>query len=110
MKKLLFVIVVIGFFFANDIYAEAGGADALGEFAPFITKGIQGAGGSVMGVVTESLNVIWIPIGVVECTLGAPFGGFKTGFGHLWQGICGPFKAAGHAVSIPFKLLNVSLQ
>lgn len=55
----------------------------------------------------ETLKVLYLPLGVVQSTVGAPFGMFKPGLKNIAKGFVAPFKGLYKAVELPFVLLGM---
>ncbi len=102
MKNMCLTLgIVFVTFFSYDAQALSSANEQ------YLAKGVQAAGEEVVGVITEVLRILWLPVGIIECTLGAPIGFFDRGLKNIAVGLTAPFKAVGHALSIPFKLIGV---
>ncbi|HCE42731.1 MAG TPA: hypothetical protein DET40_04220 [Lentisphaeria bacterium] len=65
-------------------YAEAAGIWTL--------KGLVNASDGVAPIFTSMVDIFMLPVGLLEITLGAPFGLFKSGCQNLLTGTVAPFK------------------
>lgn len=76
-------------------YAEAG--------AKYALKGMWAAGGQMIEVFTDMLCIFLLPLGLLECTIGLPFGFAGSGLDHLIVGGAAPFKMMVSTLMVPVK-------
>lgn len=77
-------------------YAEAAGKQAL--------KGLVNAGPAMVDVFTNMLGIFLLPLGVIEATIGAPFGFLGPGLGNIGEGCIAPFKMVYSMLIVPVKM------
>ncbi len=80
-------------------YAEAAGKQAL--------KGMVNAAPAMMDVLTNMLSIFLLPLGVIEVTVGAPFGFFGDGCYNIADGVMAPFKMVYSMLTVPVKLTGL---
>ncbi len=116
MHRILLIVVTISFMLvcpksqANPLAGILGGqglqaADGVaGDAAPIVVKG---AGALLKGsftIVKDALGVLWLPVGAVESTVGAPFGLFSHGLTNMADGVVAPFRVVGDVIKLPFQV------
>ena len=68
------------------------------------------AGGRKMLQIGANLvDIFRLPLGVVQMTLGAPFGFFGDGLSNIAKGAIAPVKMVGNILVLPFALFGVNL-
>ena len=55
----------------------------------------------------DVFEIFLLPWGVVQATVGLPFGGFGSGVKNMVQGGVAPFKFAFKAVLLPFAFMGI---
>lgn len=120
MKRVLITIFVI-VFMSVSFESQAnplGGALAdtgtnlvegiTGKATPVVVKGASALIKGSFVIVKDALGVIWLPIGVTESTLGAPFGFFAHGLTDMVDGVAAPFKVVGDVIVLPFQVTGIA--
>jgi len=85
---------------------SAAAGDVAGEAVPLAAKGAATIVKSSFMIVKDALGVLWLPVGAVESTVGAPFGLFGHGVTNMVDGVAAPFRVAGHVIKLPFQLIG----
>lgn len=85
---------------------SAAAQEVAGDAVPLVTKGAGTILKSSFLIVKDALGVLWLPVGAVESTVGAPFGLFGHGVTNMVDGVAAPFKVAGHVIKLPFQLVG----
>ncbi len=75
-------------------------AEAAGKHA---FKGLMAGMPALGDMGTSLLSIFLLPVGVLECTIGMPFGFFGDGIGNVWDGGVAPFKFAYSTLTWPAK-------
>jgi hypothetical protein len=116
MRKALLLIILIGLAFMFFPAPQAKAMDpitiallapvaiaAAEKAQPYIVKGLKGGlkGFADMGM--DMIDIFRLPLGVLQATLGAPFGYFKDGVRNTVLGFAAPFKLAFHTVMLPVR-------
>ncbi len=117
IKKILFVFsVVICLTSVLEPKAEAIDPVTMSLLAPYAMPvaeaaaqyAIKGMVNSVPGFIDigkDIFSIFLLPVGVLECTLGAPFGLFGPGLEHVVGGVEGPFKLVFDILTLPLRAI-----
>ena len=54
-------------------------------------------------------EILYLPLGLIQTTLGAPFGFFGTGVRNIGKGIVAPGKLVLNTLAFPFTLMGAEL-
>jgi len=115
-KSLLLTIVLCcGFFMFTPPKAEAVDPVTIALLAPYaiaaaktaqpyVVRGLVNGGKDFIVMGKDILEIFYLPLGILEISIGWPFGYFKTGVKHTWKGIKAPFMLAFHAAMLPVYL------
>jgi len=116
MRKILLLIILIGMTFMFFPAPEAKAMDpvtialltpvaisAAQKAQPYIVRGLKGGLAGFIDMGKDMLDVLRLPLGVLQVTLGAPFGFFKDGVHNVVLGMIAPFKLAFHAAILPIR-------
>ena len=71
---------------------------------PYVVRGLINGGKDFIAMGKDVLEIFYLPLGVLEITIGAPFGYFTPGCKNLVKGFIAPFKLAFHAAMLPVYL------
>lgn len=74
--------------------------------APYVVKMAANMSKVVLRVGIHTFETILLPVGLIECTLLAPWF-FRNGAKHMWVGICGPFKACFWTLLLPLSPFGI---
>ncbi len=74
---------------------------------PYVLKGLANAGKGCVAAGIDILNVFRLPLGVMQCTVLAPFGGLSSGMRNIVKGSVAPLKLALHTAMLPLNLFGV---
>ena len=77
--------------------------------APYVMKGLANMGKHLLIAGKELLYVFLIPVGVIECTLLAPWGVWRSGLKHLGMGGLGILKFCGYMILFPISPLGINI-
>lgn len=78
------------------------------EYArPYIMKGLASGAKHMMVMGVDLLEFFLLPLGLLQTTLGAPFGFFSSGVKNLATGGVAPFKFAFHALMFPLAIFGL---
>ena len=64
---------------------------------------------TIMGLVVPMLEIMLLPLGAVQATLGAPFGYLGTGVKNIGKGAVAPFKMVLNVLALPFCFFGVNI-
>jgi hypothetical protein len=68
---------------------------------------VVGLGRAVVDMPVHAIQVLYLPLGVVEC-VGAPLPGvgFRSGLRHMGTGVLAPFRLLGDVITFPAKVVE----
>ena len=75
---------------------------------PYVIRGLLNGGRHMLKMGVDILELLLLPLGFFEMTLGAPLGGFAPGLKHSMIGFIAPFKLALHAALLPVSFFGIS--
>jgi hypothetical protein len=116
MRKTLLLIILAGLTFMFFPAPQAKAMDpvtiallapvamaAAEKAQPYVVRGLKGGlkGFADMGM--DMIDIFRLPLGVLQATLGIPFGFFKDGIRNMALGAVAPFKLAFHTVMLPVR-------
>ena len=118
MKKLFFILSVA--FLISGFHVPAATAMdpvTIAILAPYARPVAEAAGkhafkGLMAGMPalgdmgTSLLSIFLLPVGVLECTIGIPFGLFGNGLMNVWEGGIAPFKFAYSTLKWPVQSIG----
>ena len=77
---------------------------------PYIIKGLVNMGKMGLKMGKEMLNIMRLPLGVVQTFILFPFGScFSSGIRNMGYGIIAPFKVAFYAAMLPISAFGVGV-
>ena len=77
--------------------------------APYVMRGLSCGAKGLVACGKDTLEILYLPLGVVQSTLFAPFGGFGSGMGNIVKGCVAPFKLVVDVLVLPIKFMGVSI-
>lgn len=119
MKRFFLILFFLSVFFViSPPNAKAMDPATLAILAPYAipvaqTAGqyaIRGLANTAEGMVDmfgETCNIFLLPLGVIESTLGLPFGYGYDGLSDIVKGGVAPFKMVYSAMMLPVKMVSV---
>lgn len=76
---------------------------------PYIMQGIACGARGMAKAGIAGFRMLYLPWGVVQCTLGLPLGGLSPGIGNIVEGGTAPFEMAFHIIMLPVNLCGVDI-
>jgi len=76
---------------------------------PYVIKGLKNGLKGLMYMGKDMIDIFRLPIGVLQATVGIPFGGLKPGLRNLVLGGIAPFKLAFHTVLMPAMFCGLTI-
>ncbi len=76
---------------------------------PYVITGFFSGMRGFLKMGIDVIEVFQLPIGILGCTVGAPFGFFKPGVRYTIKGFIAPFKLAFHAVMLPVMFCGIDV-
>lgn len=77
--------------------------------APYVIRGLANMGKHMLVAGKELLYVFLIPVGLIECTVLAPWGLWRPGLKHLGMGGLGILKFCGYMLLLPISPLGINV-
>ena len=76
---------------------------------PRIARGARCGGKKIVEMGANVFEILYLPLGLVQVTLGAPFGFFGSGINNIGKGIIAPGKLVLNTLALPFALMGAEL-
>ena len=76
---------------------------------PRIARGARCGGKKLIEMGSNVFEILYLPLGLIQTTLGAPFGFFGTGVRNIGKGIVAPGKLVLNTLAFPFTLMGAEL-
>ncbi|MBR2356843.1 MAG: hypothetical protein IKA65_02280 [Lentisphaeria bacterium] len=76
---------------------------------PRLVRGAMCGGKKMVQIGGNLLEFFCLPLGLIQATLGAPFGCFGSGMQNIVRGAVAPVKMVGNILVLPFALFGVTL-
>ena len=76
---------------------------------PRLVRGAQVGGRKLVQIGGNMLEIMLLPLGAVQTTLGAPFGYLGTGVKNIGKGAVAPFKMVLNMLALPFCFFGVNI-
>lgn len=70
---------------------------------PYIQKGLISGTKGIIQTGKDTLEILYLPWGLVQMTLGLPFGGLGPGMTNVGRGLIAPFKVVGDVLILPIQ-------
>ena len=122
MKKRILILILIfagtGFFAAPKAEAMdpvtiailAPAAMRMAEAThPYVIYGLGCAARGLAKAGMAGFRILYLPWGIVQCTLGLPLGGFGPGVGNIIEGGVAPFELVFRILMLPVNLFGVDV-
>lgn len=75
---------------------------------PYVIRGLVNLGKGVIRVGKDVVELIFLPYGLLKMTLGAPFGGFRSGLVYTIRGGIAIGKIIFHVLILPLTLFGLN--
>lgn len=75
---------------------------------PYVWKGFVNFASAMLDVGVEFARMGYLFLGFMECTIGIPFGLFRSGVKNVFDGSVAPFKAIFNIFLIPVKTVGLA--
>ena len=76
-------------------------------WSPHAINALQSGGVGLMNIGKATASILLLPAGVLQCTLGAPFGMFEDGITNCIKGSCAPFELVYEVILLPIRLVSL---
>lgn len=77
--------------------------------APYVWRGLQNGGRHMLKVSENIIDFFRLPVGILQATLGAPFGLFSTGMKNIVSGTLAPFSLTLNVLLMPLAFSGMNL-
>ena len=117
MKKLLLIILLFGNLTVFVPRAEAEpvtmvvlaplALEAAKQASPYVITAMRNGGRQLLEVGKDAGNILRLPLGVLQTTLGLPFGLAGDGIQNIVMGTVAPLQLVGDVLILPFSFFGV---
>ena len=76
---------------------------------PRIVRGARTGGKKLVKMGVDVFEILYLPLGAVQATAGAPFGFFQSGVKNMGKGLIAPGKLVLDTLAFPFTLWGVDI-
>ncbi|QSH42088.1 hypothetical protein P0136_04645 [Lentisphaerota bacterium ZTH] len=76
---------------------------------PYIMKGLAGGIKGLIDCGKDVIDIFRLPLGVLQSTVGMPFGYFGSGVRNVVLGGIAPFKLVCHTLILPIKFTGLTM-
>ena len=77
-------------------------------WSPQVMRALGSTGTGLYKMGAATLNILRLPLGLLQCTAGAPFGFFGNGVQNIGAGVVAPFKMTWDILMLPLAMFGVS--
>ena len=115
MKNLLLILIVFcGIFSPAKVKAEPVTMVVLAPLAleaakmasPYAISALHSGGAQLYEIGKDCANIFLLPFGLLQATLGSPFGYFGNGMENIVLGLAAPFQLAGDILILPWSFIK----
>ena len=116
MKRLLIIILLLT---VNAVFIHRAQAEpvTMGILAPLALEGakiasphvitaMQNGGRQLLEIGKDMGNILRLPLGLLQATLGAPLGLLGDGVDNIIVGVFAPFQLVGDVLILPFSFFR----
>ncbi len=119
MRKILFMLMFfIAFSWITAPSAKAMDPVTIAILAPYAMPyaekaghlaliGLMNGADAMVDIFGDMLNIFKLPLGVLETTVGMPFGFFGDGLIHLYEGGIAPFTLVMSTLFLPLRIAGL---
>ncbi len=77
--------------------------------SPYVIKGLKNLGKGLLLCGKDLIELVKLPIGFIQVTLGLPFGGLSGGIRNIVQGFIAPFRLGFHVMMLPVNIFGIGV-
>ena len=81
--------------------------DLASMWSPHAISAMQSGGMGLVKVGESAMGILRLPLGLVECTLGYPFGFGEDGLNNCMAGLFAPFELIGNVMMLPVRIFSL---
>ena len=75
---------------------------------PYVVRGLINLGKGVIRVGKDVVELVFLPYGLLKMTVGAPFGGFRSGLVYTIRGGIAIGKMVFHILVLPISIFGIN--
>lgn len=75
---------------------------------PYVVRGLINLGKGVIRVGKDVVELVFLPYGLLKMTVGAPFGGFRSGLVYTVRGGIAIGKMVFHILILPISIFGIN--
>ena len=77
---------------------------------PYVVKSVIGTGRGLIKVGRDAFHLLYLPLGILEMTVGAPFKKFRSGMVHVVRGgVIAPVRLILHTLLLPVYMTGANV-
>ena len=76
-------------------------------WSPHTIKTLQSCGTGMMNIGKSAFSIFLLPVGILQCTLGLPFGMFSDGVDNCVKGGIAPFELTYQVILLPIRIFSL---
>ena len=76
-------------------------------WSPHVANSLSSTGVGLYNIGKATVSILKLPWGLLQCTLGAPFGYFDSGVKNCWDGMVAPFELVLEVVLLPVRIISL---
>jgi hypothetical protein len=77
--------------------------------APYVIRGLKNMTVVLLRAGGNLISFFRFPIGLLQVTILAPFGQFKSGFANMGKGLWAPFQMCGNLLMLPLSIFGIGV-
>ena len=77
--------------------------------SPYVIQWMQNSGSQLLNIGKDIAEILYLPLGLIQCTAGAPFGFFSNGLGNIETGCVAPFKLVWDVFLLPLTIFGIGI-
>ena len=81
--------------------------EAAKQASPYVITAMQNGGRQMLEIGKDMGNLLMLPLGIVQATLGIPLGLLGNGLENIVIGLCAPFQLVGDVLILPLSFFGV---
>ena len=76
---------------------------------PYLIRALLNTGRCLLKMGKDTFQILYLPYGMLKMTVGAPFGGFRSGFIYTIKGAIVPGKLVIHTLLLPAMMIGLDI-
>ena len=80
--------------------------EAAKQLSPHAITALRSGGMQLLEICKDMGNLLRLPLGVIQATLGIPFGMLGNGLENITIGLCAPFQLLGDVLILPWSFFG----